>query len=131
MENVDMTITLLARLRRIGVSIAIDDFGTGHSSLNYLKRFPMDALKVDKTFVEDLPDRFEDAAIVRSVIQLAQGLNLRVIAEGVETKEQLDFLQTNGCHEVQGYYFSFPLPAEEFTALFERGIDQVHSRTGP
>jgi len=122
MENVELTLALLKKLREIGVSIAIDDFGTGHSSLNYLKRFPIDALKIDKSFVEDVPDGFEDAAIVRSVIQLAQGLNLRVIAEGVEKLEQLDFLRENGCGEVQGYYFSYPLAAEEFERLFERGV---------
>jgi diguanylate cyclase (GGDEF)-like protein/PAS domain S-box-containing protein len=122
MENVELTLTLLTRLRQIGVAIAIDDFGTGHSSLNYLKRFPIDALKIDRAFVEDLPDRFEDAAIVRAVIQLAHGLNLRVVAEGVETAEQLAFLRAHGCHEVQGYYFSYPLPAAEFAELFDRGI---------
>jgi len=122
MENVDLTLTVLSRLRQIGVQIAIDDFGTGHSSLNYLKRFPIDALKIDKSFVEDVPDRFEDAAIVRSVIQLAQGLNLRVVAEGVEKVEQLDFLREHGCREVQGYYFSYPLAADAFAQLFEKGI---------
>jgi len=122
MENLDLTLELLTRLRQLGISIAIDDFGTGHSSLNYLKRFPIDALKIDKSFVEDVPDRFEDAAIVRSVIQLAQGLNLRVIAEGVENVEQLDFLREHGCREVQGYYFSYPLAADKFAELFARGI---------
>ena len=114
MENVDLTFKVLERLRRTGISIAIDDFGMGHSSLSYLKRFPIDCLKIDRNFVEDLPDRFEDAAIVRSVIELAQGLNLRVIAEGVETKPQLDFLKEHGCREVQGFYFGFPVPAPQF-----------------
>jgi diguanylate cyclase (GGDEF)-like protein/PAS domain S-box-containing protein len=114
MENLDLTFKVLERLRRSGVSIAIDDFGMGHSSLSYLKRFPIDCLKIDRNFVEDLPDRFEDAAIVRSVIELAQGLNLRVVAEGVETKPQLDFLKEHGCREVQGFYFGFPVPAPQF-----------------
>ena len=114
MENVDLTFKVLERLRRTGISIAIDDFGMGHSSLSYLKKFPIDALKIDRNFVEDLPDRFEDAAIVRSVIELAQGLNLRVVAEGVETKPQLDFLKAHGCREVQGFYFGFPVPALQF-----------------
>lgn len=122
MENVELTLVVLKKLREIGVSIAIDDFGTGHSSLNYLKRFPIDALKIDKSFVEDVPDRFEDAAIVKAVIQLAQGLNLRVIAEGVEKLEQLDFLRANGCGEVQGYYFAYPLAAAAFEELYERGV---------
>jgi diguanylate cyclase (GGDEF)-like protein/PAS domain S-box-containing protein len=122
MNDVDMTLALLHRLRKTGISIAIDDFGTGHSSLSYLKRWPIDALKIDRSFVEDLPDRFEDAAIVRSVIQLAQGLNLRVIAEGVETRPQLDFLRLHDCTEGQGYFFSFPLPIDEFESLLDRGI---------
>jgi diguanylate cyclase (GGDEF)-like protein/PAS domain S-box-containing protein len=117
MENVDLTLKQLARLRRIGITIAIDDFGMGHSSLSYLKRFPIDALKIDRNFVEELPERLEDAAIVRSVIELAQGLNLRVVAEGVETKQQLDFLTKQNCQEVQGFYFGFPVPPQEFQKL--------------
>ena len=117
MENVDLTLEVLSRLRRTGISIAIDDFGTGHSSLSYLKRFPIDALKIDRSFVQDLPDRFEDAAIVRSIIQLAHGLNLRVIAEGVETRAQLDFLRAHDCREMQGFYFAHPTPAEELLML--------------
>jgi diguanylate cyclase (GGDEF)-like protein/PAS domain S-box-containing protein len=119
MENVVLTMTTLAALRKTGVTIAIDDFGTGHSSLSYLKRFPIDALKIDRAFVQDLPDGFEDAAIVKSVIQLAQGLNLRVVAEGVETAEQLSFLRTHACHEVQGFYFSEPVPASELDDVLD------------
>jgi diguanylate cyclase (GGDEF)-like protein/PAS domain S-box-containing protein len=117
MEDVEVTMTTLARLRALGVSIAIDDFGTGHSSLSYLKRFPIDALKIDKGFVFDLPDKFEDAAIVSSVIQLANGLGLRVVAEGVEKREQLDFLRDGGCRELQGFYFSYPIPLEDIEEL--------------
>ena len=117
MENVDLTVKQLSTLRRTGISIAIDDFGMGHSSLSYLKRFPIDALKIDRNFVSDLPERAEDAAIVRSVIELAQGLNLRVVAEGVETKQQLDFLKEQNCKEVQGFYFGFPVPPVEFEKL--------------
>jgi diguanylate cyclase (GGDEF)-like protein/PAS domain S-box-containing protein len=117
MENVDLTVNQLNRLRKIGISIAIDDFGMGHSSLSYLKKFPIDALKIDRGFVEDLPERVEDAAIVRSVIELAQGLNLRVVAEGVETKQQLDFLRQQNCREVQGFYFGFPVPPHEFQKM--------------
>jgi diguanylate cyclase (GGDEF)-like protein/PAS domain S-box-containing protein len=115
MENVELTLVLLQRLRELGVSVAIDDFGTGHSSLNYLKRFPIDTLKIDRSFVEDLPDRFEDAAIVRAVLELARGLDLRVVAEGVETKEQLEFLRTHECREVQGFLLGEPVPIEQFT----------------
>jgi diguanylate cyclase (GGDEF)-like protein len=129
MENIDLTFKVLERLRRTGISIAIDDFGMGHSSLSYLKRFPIDCLKIDRNFVEDLPDRFEDAAIVRSVIELAQGLNLRVVAEGVETKPQLDFLKQHGCREVQGFYFGFPVPAPQFQETLNQarlGSDRSH-----
>jgi diguanylate cyclase (GGDEF)-like protein/PAS domain S-box-containing protein len=122
MQDLEMTLRVLASLHDSGVSIAIDDFGTGHSSLSYLKRFPIDALKIDKSFVEDLPDGFEDAAIVRSVIQLAEGLNLRVVAEGVETKEQLDFLVEHNCTEVQGYYFAYPEPAARMGEMLRKQV---------
>jgi diguanylate cyclase (GGDEF)-like protein/PAS domain S-box-containing protein len=122
MQDLELTLSVLAALHDSGVSIAIDDFGTGHSSLSYLKRFPIDALKIDKSFVEDLPDGFEDAAIVRSVIQLAEGLNLRVVAEGVETKEQLDFLVQHNCTEVQGYYFAYPEPAERRGEMLKKQV---------
>jgi diguanylate cyclase (GGDEF)-like protein/PAS domain S-box-containing protein len=122
MENVQVTLDVLTALRALGIRIAIDDFGTGHSSLSYLKRFPIDTLKIDRSFVEDLPDGFEDAAIVRSIIQLAHGLNLRVVAEGVETQAQLDFLRAHNCREAQGYYFSYPLPAAEIEELVKKGL---------
>ena len=117
MENVALTMTTLEEFRASGVSIAIDDFGTGHSSLSYLRRFPLDALKIDRAFVKDLPDKFEDAAIVNAVIGLATGLGLRVIAEGVETAEQLAFLREAGCHEVQGFYFCPGVPIEKLESL--------------
>jgi diguanylate cyclase (GGDEF)-like protein/PAS domain S-box-containing protein len=123
MENVELTMSTLAHFRSLGVTIAIDDFGTGHSSLSYLKRFPIDALKVDRAFVTDLPDSFEDAAIVSSVIQLANGLGLRVVAEGVEKAAQLEFLKDAGCREVQGYYFSYPVPVEDVARLVERPVN--------
>jgi diguanylate cyclase (GGDEF)-like protein/PAS domain S-box-containing protein len=122
MEDVELTMSALAEFRKRGVTIAIDDFGTGHSSLSYLKRFPIDALKIDKGFVLDLPDKFEDAAIVSSVIQLANGLGLRVIAEGVEKREQLDFLRDAGCREMQGFYFSYPVRLEEVERLLAQGV---------
>lgn len=119
MENVELTLVLLKRLRQLGVGVAIDDFGTGHSSLNYLKRFPIDTLKIDRSFVEDLPDRFEDAAIVRAILELARGLDLRVVAEGVETKEQLEFLRMHECREVQGFLLGEPVPIGQFTLRAE------------
>lgn len=107
----------LEALKEIGVSLSIDDFGTGYSSLSYLKSFPLDYLKIDRSFVMDLPDDTNDGAIVRAIIDMAHRLGLKVIAEGVETREQLDFLLEQDCDEIQGYYFSKPLPQDQLTKL--------------
>jgi diguanylate cyclase (GGDEF)-like protein/PAS domain S-box-containing protein len=115
MQNAEDAIVTLRKLKTHRVQIAIDDFGTGYSSLSYLKRLPIDFLKLDRSFVTGLPDNADDASITRAVITMAHSLNLKVIAEGVETKEQLAFLASNGCDEMQGYYFSRPLPAPECT----------------
>ena len=117
MGDPDKAVAALTRLKDIGVGISLDDFGTGYSSLGYLKRFPIDVLKIDKSFVDDVTTSSSDAAIARSVISLAHNLDMRVIAEGVETREQVDFLTEHGCDEMQGYYFSRPLAADAFTAL--------------
>jgi len=117
MGDPDKAVAALTRLKDIGVSISLDDFGTGYSSLGYLKRFPIDVLKIDKSFVDDVCASISDAAIARSVISLAHNLHMRVIAEGVETREQMAFLASQGCDEMQGYYFSRPLTAPAFTAL--------------
>ena len=114
MNDSEETIQKLDLLRSMGFSLAIDDFGTGFSSLNYLKRLPMSELKIDRTFIASLPANSKDAAIVNTIIQMANHLKMKVVAEGVETEEQLHFLSDNGCHEVQGYYFSKPLPPDEF-----------------
>jgi EAL domain-containing protein (putative c-di-GMP-specific phosphodiesterase class I) len=119
---VELTLGVLTQLRSLGISMAIDDFGTGHSALSYLKRFPIDTLKIDRSFVEDLPAP-GDAAIVKSIIQLAQGLDLRVVAEGVERKEQLDFLVANGCREVQGFYFGMPIRALDVEELWAKTVE--------
>ncbi len=108
---------LLAELKAMGVFLSIDDFGTGYSSLSYLKRFPIDSLKIDRSFIRDLPGDGDDAAITRAIIAMAHGLRLTVIAEGVETAGQLDFLRDNGCDEMQGYHFSKPVPARELGRL--------------
>ena len=99
----------------MGVSIAIDDFGTGYSSLSYLKKFPIDRIKIAQDFVRELSTDPGDAAIVETIIAMARSLNLRMIAEGVETREQLSFLSERGCTDVQGYYFSQPIPGETLT----------------
>jgi diguanylate cyclase (GGDEF)-like protein/PAS domain S-box-containing protein len=117
MGDPNKAVAALRRLKDIGVSISLDDFGTGYSSLSYLKRFPIDVLKIDKSFVDDVTTNTADAAIALSVISLAHNLNMRVIAEGVETREQVRFLTERGCDEMQGYYFSRPVNAEAFTAL--------------
>jgi diguanylate cyclase (GGDEF)-like protein len=117
MGDPNKAVAVLRRLKDIGVSISLDDFGTGYSSLSYLKRFPIDVLKIDKSFVDDVTTNTADAAIALSVISLAHNLNMRVIAEGVETREQVKFLTERGCDEMQGYYFSRPVNAEAFTAL--------------
>ncbi len=113
MQNAENTIYTLRELKSLGVRISMDDFGTGYSSLNYLKRFPIDILKLDQMFVREAVTDPSDAAIVAAVIQLAHSLHLRVVAEGVERQDQLDFLTRQGCDIIQGYFFSQPLPAEQ------------------
>ena len=117
MRNAEATGTTLRNLKALGVRIAIDDFGTGYSSLSYLKRFPIDSLKIDRSFVTELPGNQDDATIAQAIITMAHALRLKVVAEGVETRAQLEFLTANGCDEIQGYYFSRPLPAEQCTQL--------------
>ena len=108
---------VLAELKEIGVRLALDDFGTGYSSLNYLKRFPIDTLKIDQSFVRDLTTDEEDAGIVTAVIGMGKSLHMRVIAEGIETREQLDFLQEHGCPQGQGFYFGRPVPAMKYQSF--------------
>jgi diguanylate cyclase (GGDEF)-like protein/PAS domain S-box-containing protein len=117
MGDPQKAVAALQRLKDIGVGISLDDFGTGYSSLSYLKRFPIDVLKIDKSFVDDVTSSTSDAAIALSVISLAHNLNMKVLAEGVETREQLAFLTEHGCDEMQGWYFSRALPADAFSAL--------------
>jgi EAL domain-containing protein (putative c-di-GMP-specific phosphodiesterase class I) len=101
--------------------VSIDDFGTGYSSLSYLKKMPLSELKIDKSFVDDTPDNAEASAIVKMVLSLARSLNLKTVAEGVETEKQLAFMRNEGCDEMQGYLFSKPLPAPEMATLLNEG----------
>jgi diguanylate cyclase (GGDEF)-like protein len=120
MHDPEQTARTLNELKAMGLTLSIDDFGTGHSSLAYLKRFPIDSVKVDRSFIKDLPGDAEDAAIVNSVIALARSLRLRVVAEGVETVEQQQHLRSAGCDEMQGYLFSRPLAAQEAAQFLAR-----------
>ncbi|MGK7874159.1 MAG: EAL domain-containing protein [Xenococcaceae cyanobacterium] len=115
MQDVDLTLEILLDLVQMGVHISMDDFGTGYSCLSYLKKFPFHTLKIDQSFVQDLRDDLQNKAIISAVIALGRALNLRVIAEGVETPQQLELLQSLQCEEMQGYLFSKPLPVEDFT----------------
>jgi diguanylate cyclase (GGDEF)-like protein len=119
MHDPERAVTLLIRLKAMGIHLSIDDFGTGYSSLSYLKRFPIDSVKIDRSFIHDVPGDADDAAITRAIIAMAHSLRLKVIAEGVETEEQLSFLREHGCDEMQGYCFSEPLAEEEFLRLLQ------------
>ncbi|MCU7839438.1 MAG: EAL domain-containing protein [Candidatus Thiodiazotropha sp. (ex Troendleina suluensis)] len=116
------TIALLQELKEMGIQFSIDDFGTGYSSLSYLKQFPIDTLKIDRSFIRDITDDPDDAVLVKAIIAMAHGLGLQVVAEGVETREQLAFIQQQGCDLVQGYYFSKPLSADEFLVYLEETL---------
>ncbi len=123
--NPDSVAGVLGELERLGIQISIDDFGTGYSSLSHLKRFPVDVLKIDQSFVRDCTSDADDAAIVQAIVTMAHALGIQTVAEGVETKEQIEFLRRNGCDAMQGYYFSRPVPAEEITRLLreQRRLD--------
>src|SRR5712671_6398126 len=122
MRHAESTARALDQLKAIGVRLAVDDFGTGYSSLSYLTRFPIDALKLDQSFLRDIIAGSNDAIVVSAVVAMGKSLKHRVIAEGVETVEQLAFLQAHGCDEGQGYYFSRPVVAKQFAKLLETGI---------
>jgi EAL domain-containing protein (putative c-di-GMP-specific phosphodiesterase class I) len=117
MGDAEHNVNVLEKLKALGIGIAVDDFGTGYSNLAYLKRFPVDMLKVDKSFVDGLGENPEATAIVEAVVSLARAMGMQTVAEGIETSGQADLLRALGCELGQGYYFSEPLPAHEAIAL--------------
>ncbi len=119
MKNVDQNIRMLEELRALGLNISIDDFGTGYSSLAYLKRFPLNTLKIDRSFIKDITSNTDDREITKAIIAMGQNLNLKVLAEGVETQQQLDILRASGCDYIQGYFFSRPLPVVDVTPFLK------------
>jgi EAL domain-containing protein (putative c-di-GMP-specific phosphodiesterase class I) len=128
MENASDSIDMLHELKEMGVKLAVDDFGTGYSSMSYLGRFPIDELKIDRSFVKGLPTERQGVAIVNAIIALGRELGLKTVAEGVETKQQLEFLRIRRCDEYQGYLCSRPAPAEPFANLVRRSLAAQLSR---
>lgn len=120
MEDAQATIQTIDNMKNMGLRLSIDDFGTGYSSLSYLKRFKADKLKIDRSFVRDIPQDADDSAIARAIINMAKNLNMQVVAEGVETMEQWQFLEQEGCDFVQGYLIAKPLPADDFAELLHK-----------
>ena len=120
MGDAEHSVDMLARLKRLGIRVSVDDFGTGYSSLAYLRRFPLDAVKIDGAFIRDVTTDADDAAITLAIIGMAHRLNLQVIAECVETGEQLEFLRANGCDQAQGYYIARPMPVQELELLWRK-----------
>jgi EAL domain-containing protein (putative c-di-GMP-specific phosphodiesterase class I) len=130
-QHPDKAIELLRAIKALGVRLAIDDFGTGYSSLGQLKHFPLDTLKVDRSFIRDIPNDSEDRAITEAIIAMGKTLSLTVVAEGVETAEQERFLREHACDEMQGYYFSKPVAAAQFADLMRRQVGEAAGPTAP
>ena len=126
-DNIVDTIEKMQGLKKLGLELSIDDFGTGYSSLAYLKKMPLDVLKIDQSFVRDIETDTNDAAIVDTIISMAKHLDLKVIAEGVETQFELDFLEQKGCLLYQGYLFGKPVPSDQFTELLRIGKANMKS----
>lgn len=125
MMNASASAGILNNLTRNGIRISLDDFGTGYSSFSYLKLYPIHKVKIDRSFIKDIVASSDDRAIVSTIITMARHLNMQVIAEGIETKEQLDIVVESGCRKVQGYYYSRPLPPEELEAKFLLGTQSL------
>lgn len=124
-ENLDDVVRILNAIHEMGIRIDIDDFGTGYSSMNYLKRFPIDVLKIDRLFIRDIPQDKDDVAIVEAILAMAESLGIAIVAEGIETEEQYDFLSKRVCHEGQGYLFGKPMPEDEFIAWYQRALNDL------
>jgi EAL domain-containing protein (putative c-di-GMP-specific phosphodiesterase class I) len=122
MFNTARMISILAKIKSMGVRLAIDDFGTGYASLANIKRFPVDTLKIDRSFIHNIPQNAEDNAIAEATIAMGKALNLSVVAEGVETVEQMNFLKEHSCDEMQGFYFSKPIMPEQFADLLRKHV---------
>jgi EAL domain-containing protein (putative c-di-GMP-specific phosphodiesterase class I) len=131
MQSPELTRRILAELRELGVAIAMDDFGTGYSSLAYLRRFPVDSIKIDRSFIHGVPGEPDGESITQAVIAMAHSLRLRAIAEGVETAQQLEFLRRHGCDEIQGYFFSRPLPYPQLTQVLTQLLGAQQRRDPP
>jgi diguanylate cyclase len=125
MQNPDYAVSVLNEITSLGIHISIDDFGTGYSSLSHLKRFTVNTLKIDKSFVRDVEKSATDAAIATAIIAMGSSLKLKVIAEGVETEEQMEFLRENNCDQVQGFLFSKPLPADQALEILRKNWDKL------
>ena len=123
MRNPEESIITLNTLHKMGITIAIDDFGTGYSSLSYLKQLPIDKLKIDKSFIDDIPQDEDAVTLVNTIISLGKNLHMEVLAEGVENKQQRDYLLALGCSKVQGYFYSKPLSAEEMQSILYANVD--------
>jgi EAL domain-containing protein (putative c-di-GMP-specific phosphodiesterase class I) len=121
MSDVETAVKMMSALKDIGVLLSIDDFGTGYSSLNYLKRFPLHEIKIDKSFIREIPRHHDDVAIAKTILSLAHSLNLKVLAEGVETQTQLEFMRAHRCNVIQGFLFSEAIQANEVTILLQEG----------
>jgi EAL domain-containing protein (putative c-di-GMP-specific phosphodiesterase class I) len=118
-QDIEKTLKILTALKALGVKIAIDDFGAGFSSLSTLQRFPLDTIKIDRSYIRDIATRGEDSSLTQAIIAMGKNLSLTVVAQGVETKAQADFLREHACDEIQGFYFNKPVPAQQFTELLE------------
>ena len=128
MKRAESTVSMLRSLRSRGIQVAVDDFGTGYSSLSYLRKFPVDALKIDQSFVRQIATSPDDATIVTAIISMCRSLKLRVVAEGVETQQELAFLQDHECDEAQGFYFCRPILSDRFAKLLASGIPEAVAR---